>query len=224
MQDWRHVTKLDPDREIDVEDIEAVCRSGTDAVVVGGTRGVTEDKARRLLDAVVENDVDVALEPSDPTAVVGDETLLVPTVLNADSPTWIVGMHKEWARLSDVDWSRVYGEAYVVLNPESDVGRVTGARTDLAPDDVAAYAEVATRYMELPVFYVEYSGTYGDPAVVEAASRVVTDSLLFYGGGVTDYERAREMAAHADVVVVGNAVYEEGVDALEDTVRGVRDA
>ncbi|MFW5929036.1 MAG: heptaprenylglyceryl phosphate synthase [Halobacteriota archaeon] len=224
MQDWRHVTKLDPDREIDVEDVEAVCRSGTDAVVVGGTRGVTEDKARRLLDAVVENDVDVALEPSDPTAVVGDETLLVPTVLNADSPTWIVGMHKEWARLSDVDWSRVYGEAYVVLNPESDVGRVTGARTDLAPDDVAAYAEVATRYMELPVFYVEYSGTYGDPAVVEAASRVVTDSLLFYGGGVTDYERAREMAAHADVVVVGNAVYEQGVDALEDTVRGVRDA
>ena len=221
---WSHVTKLDPDRDNPDGLVEAVCTGGTDCIVLGGTKGVTEDKAESLYERVSGYDVDVAVEPSDPSTVVdrGDR-LLVPTVLNAGSPTWIVGMHKEWARIDDVPWSRTYAEGYVVLNGDSDVGRVTGADTDLDPEDVAAYAEVAESYLGLPVFYVEYSGTYGDPTVVEAAGDAVEDARLFYGGGVDGYDRAREMAEHADTVVVGNVVYEDGVDAYLETVRGVED-
>lgn len=222
---WRHVTKLDPDRDNPDDLVEAVCTGGTDCVVLGGTKGVTEDKASSLYERVSGYDVDVAVEPSDPSTVVdrGDR-LMVPTVLNAGSPTWIVGMHKEWARIDDVPWSRTYAEGYVVLNGESDVGRVTDARTDLEADDVAAYAEIAESYLGLPVVYVEYSGAYGDPGVVEAAADAVEEASLFYGGGVDRYDHAREMAEHADAVVVGNVVYDEGVDSYLDTVRGVEDA
>ena len=36
---WRHVFKLDPEREIGDERLDAVCTSGTDAVIVGGYDG-----------------------------------------------------------------------------------------------------------------------------------------------------------------------------------------
>lgn len=224
LPEWSHVTKLDPDRDNPDNVVEAVCTGGTDCVVLGGTKGVTEDKASSLYERVSGYDVDVAVEPSDPASVVdrGDR-LLVPTVLNAGSPTWIVGMHKEWVKIADVPWIRTYAEGYVVLNSDSDVGRVTDAKTDLSAEDVAAYAKVADRYLDLPVVYLEYSGRYGDPEVVEAAAERIDDVRLFYGGGVDRYERAREMAEHADTVVVGNVVYEDGVDRYLETVDGVKD-
>lgn len=224
-REWRHVTKLDPDRDISVDDVGEVCRSGTDAIMVGGTQGVTEEKVDRLLEIVGRHDVSLCVEPSNPDSVVhGDNWLFVPSVLNAGSVAWLIEMHKEWVRLDpDIDWSKTVIEGYIVLNPYSAVARVTEAKTDIKPEEVAAYAEVAERVFGLPVVYVEYSGTYGDPQMVEAAADVVEDSRLFYGGGINDYEKAREMAGYADTVVVGNAVYEDGIEALRDTVRGAKD-
>lgn len=225
-REWRHVTKLDPDRELSTEDVREVCGSGTDAVMVGGTQGVTEEKVERLLGEVRRHDVALCVEPSNPASVVhGDNYLFVPTVLNAGDVAWLVEMHKEWVRIDEeIDWGKTVIEGYVVLNPDSAVARVTEAKTDLQPGDVAAYAEVAERVFGLPVVYVEYSGTYGDPRAVEAAAEGVEEARLFYGGGIDGYDKAREMAGIADTVVVGNAVYEEGVEALRETVRGAKDA
>jgi len=55
---------------------------------------------------------------------------------------------------------------------------------------------------------LEYSGTYGSPEVVEAVSRVLGDTRLWYGGGIRTPEQAAEMGALADAIVIGNAVYE----------------
>ena len=40
-REWRHVFKLDPNKGISDEKLEKICESGTDAVMVGGTDGVT---------------------------------------------------------------------------------------------------------------------------------------------------------------------------------------
>ncbi|MFW6449105.1 MAG: geranylgeranylglyceryl/heptaprenylglyceryl phosphate synthase, partial [Halobacteriota archaeon] len=47
---------------------------------------------------------------------------------------------------------------------------------------------------------------------------------LFYGGGIRTYEDARAMAEFADVIVVGDLLHDEGIDAVAETVRGARDA
>ena len=64
--------------------------------------------------------------------------------------------------------------------------------------------------------------TYGNPAIVSAVSDVVTEGRLFYGGGINSAEKAAEMGQYADTIVVGNAVYDEGVDALKATVKAVK--
>lgn len=223
--DWTHVTKLDPDKELQPEDsYEDVAATGTDALEIGGTTGMTEEKMERVIDACAAHDIPLYQEPSNPAVVVEDSALdgyLIPTVLNAGDVNWVTGAHKEWVRVSDdIDWERTFTEAYIVLNPDASVATYTSADCDLDRDDVAAYAEAAEQMFGQDIIYVEYSGMYGDPELVEGASNAVDDAAVFYGGGIRDFESAREMSAIADTVVVGDLVYDDGVDALQETVDG----
>jgi len=221
---WVHITKLDPDRSLDRDAIETVATSGTDAIMLSGTLDVTPEKLAVLYDCVRDYNLPIVVEPAEPGGARFDgmDLVFVPSVLNASHPRWIVGQHEWWVRNYPIDWQRVVPEAYIVLNPDSSVAKVTGSDCTLAPADVAAYAAVADRYFRFPVVYIEYSGTYGDPAVVQAVSEVVTDARVFYGGGINSADRAAEMSAFADTIIVGNAVYEAGIEALKATVRAVR--
>ncbi|AHG03097.1 geranylgeranylglyceryl phosphate synthase [Halobacterium sp. DL1] len=227
-EDWDHVLKVDPDKSlVDGETFDDVCETGTDAIEVGGTLDVTTEKMQRVIDACRKHDVPLYQEPSNPAVVVDDDALdgyLVPVVLNAGDPFWITGAHKEWVRIADLDWERTTTEAYIVLNPEASVAEYTEADCDLGADDVAAYAAVADRLFGQEIVYVEYSGMLGEPDVVAAAADALDDATLFYGGGIGDYDAAYQMGEHADTIVVGDLLHEEGVDAVRRTVEGVQDA
>ncbi|UTF53454.1 phosphoglycerol geranylgeranyltransferase [Natronosalvus rutilus] len=227
--DWNHILKLDPDKDLpEGVTYGDLCATGTDAIEVGGTMGMTEENMTAVIEACAEHDVPLYQEPSNPSVVVendGLEGYLIPTVFNAGSPFWITGAHKEWVRLEgDLEWDRTYMEAYIVMNPEADVATLTEADCDLAADDVAAYATIAEQMFGQEIVYVEYSGTYGEESVVEAAAESLKESALFYGGGIHDYDSAHRMATHADVIVVGNLAHDEGVDAVRETVKAANDA
>ncbi|NEU57676.1 phosphoglycerol geranylgeranyltransferase [Halorussus sp. MSC15.2] len=226
--EWDHIVKLDPDKSLAAgETFEDVCRTGTDALEIGGTLDMTQEKMQRVIDACAKYDVPLYQEPSNPAVVVDHEALdgyLVPTVLNAGDIAWATGFHKEWVKTSDVNWDRTTTEAYVIMNPDASVAELTDADCDQSPEDVAAYAEVAEQMYGQEIIYVEYSGVFGDPDVVEAAADALEEATLFYGGGIHDYDSARTMAEHADVVVVGDLVHDEGVEAVRETVEGAQDA
>ncbi|ESS07645.1 MAG: geranylgeranylglyceryl diphosphate synthase [uncultured archaeon A07HB70] len=226
--DWDHVLKIDPDKDLpEGQSFEDVCRTGTDAIEVGGTLDVTRDKMGRVIDACRRYDVPLYQEPSNPAVVVEHDSLagyLVPVVMNAGDVSWVTGAHKEWVRIDSIDWNRTHTEAYIVMNPDASVAQLTGADCDQSADDVAAYAKVAERMFGQEIVYIEYSGTFGDSEKVAAAADVLDEATLFYGGGVHDYDTAHEMGRHADVVVVGDLLHDEGVDAVRETVEGARDA
>lgn len=226
VQTWRHVFKLDPDRPIDDQALEAVCCSGTDAIMVGGSSGVTFDNTAELLARIRQFEIPCVLEVSDLEAIVpGFDLFLIPTVLNSSDPQWLIGHQAQAAEKYGhmIPWDMLVPEGYIVLNPDSTVARLTRARTSLTGPEAAAYAQIADRMFQLPIVYVEYSGTFGDLELVAEVRLSLEASRLFYGGGISDGESARQAAAVSDTIVVGNIIYSNLDQALE-TVAAIKDS
>ncbi len=221
---WRHITKLDPDKPLSREDILRVAESGTDAIMISGTQNVTMEKVNRLVSVLRDCQIPKIIEPSGPGHVTynGIDYVFVPSVINARDTTWVTGKHVQWIKNSVIEWEKVVSEAYLILNSNSAVGRITRSKTNLSMEEILAYATLADRYFKFPIFYIEYSGTYGNSDVVKAVKGNLKNSTLFYGGGITDGEKAREMSSHADTIIVGNLLYEQGVEKLKETIDAIR--
>lgn len=223
---WRHIFKLDPAKDISDTDLELICESGTDAIIVGGTDDVTLDGVLDLLVRIRRFSVPVALEISDVEALSpGYDYYFIPSVLNSTSTTWVKDLHhaalKEYGDI--MDWNEIVTEGYVILNPDCKAAIATEAVATDDVEDIRAYARLAEKVFKLPILYLEYSGTYGDVSFVEAAKDVLEETKLFYGGGITSPEQAAEMAQFADTVIVGNVVYDNLKVALKtvDAVKSV---
>lgn len=222
--EWKHVFKLDPDKEISDENLERICESGTDAIIVGGSDNVTMDNVLNLMSRIRRYLVPCVLEVSAIESIMpGFDLYFIPSVLNSTNTKWVMGLHheavKEYGEI--MSWDELIVEGYCILNRDCKAAALTEANTDLSADDVMAYARMAENMFNLPIFYLEYSGKYGDVNVVQAASSVLTSTKLFYGGGISTPEQAAEMAEYADVIVVGNVIYEDFQAALK-TVKAVK--
>ena len=221
---WRHITKLDPDKVLAEGAVSEIAASGTDALMLSGTLDVTPEKLDALFDEVKDAGLPLVVEPAEPSGARFDgmDLVFVPTVLNAGHPLFITGLHASWAGSYAIDWDRVVPEGYIVLNPEASVAKLTKADCTLSPAAAAGYADAAEKFFSLPVVYIEYSGTFGDPAVVRAVADRLGSARLFYGGGIDSAEKAGIMSQFADVIVVGNAVYTKGASVLRETVNEVK--
>ena len=218
-QDWKHITKLDPDKHITKSDLETVVESGTDAIMISGTQNITGKNVSQLISLLKEYEIPKILEPATPDAVMSEDVdyLFVPLVINTGDLKWIVGKHVDWILNHTIRWNEVFPEAYIVLNPDSAVGKLTKSKTALNIEEVIAYALYAEKYLRIPIVYIEYSGTYGDPNLVKRLSEVLDEASLFYGGGIDTKAKAAEMKSYADVIIVGNIVY-TNMDSYLETV------
>lgn len=223
-QEWRHVFKLDPNKALNDDDLEAICESGTDGILVGGSDGVTLDNTLQLLARIRRFSVSCALEVSNLESITpGFDHYFIPSVVNSGEVKWISGLHHEAVKEFGpiMNWDEIVMEGYCIMNPDSKAATLTSAKTDLANEDVVAYARMVENMYQFPVFYLEYSGTFGDPQLVEEVSQVLTKTKLFYGGGIRTVEQAEQMAPFADTVVVGNVIYDD-VQAALATIAAVK--
>lgn len=220
---WKHAFKLDPNKEISDEDLEKVCESGTDGIIIGGTDGVTLEDVLDLLSRIRRYPVPCVLEVSSLDIVVpGFEAYFIPMVLNTQDKKWMMDLqHEAIKEYKDVmNWEEMYAEGYCILNEDAKAFTYTNSKL---PDeeDTVAYAYMAEHVFKLPIFYMEYSGKYGDPDLVAKVKQELEHTQLFYGGGIETKEQALEMAQHADTVIVGNSIYTNLKEALK-TVRAVK--
>ncbi|MGX0021306.1 heptaprenylglyceryl phosphate synthase [Staphylococcus hominis] len=215
---WQHVFKLDPAKEISDENLEALCMSDTDAIMIGGTDDVTEDNVIHLMSRVRRYPLPLVLEVSNLDSVMpGFDFYFIPSILNSNDVTYHNGLlHKALKQYGHmIDFEEVMLEGYVVLNPDSKVAKLTQSNTQLDVEDIEAYAQLVEEMYKLPILYLEYSGTYGDNDIVKAASQMLTHTQLFYGGGISSLTEAKEMKNYADTIIVGNIIYSDIKKALK---------
>jgi len=229
---WRHVTKLDPERTLTSDALAQVLASGTDALLIGGSTGVTQAAVLALLSQLRDESHGRALPPialevsTLEAAMPGPDLFLIPQVLNTDRIEWMGRAQTDaLTRLlphfqAIIPWHLILPEAYLILNPDSTVARLTEANTQMDEASVAAVTAYTGRILQLPLIYVEYSGMYGDPAVVKVVKSSAGAAHVVYGGGITTAQQAAEMGAIADTVVVGNLVY-SAPERLAETVAAV---
>lgn len=227
---WRHVTKLDPERPTTPALLDAVFASGTDAIMVGGSTGMTQEAVFGLLSRLSDAPMPVVLEVSSlESAMPGAALFCIPLVLNTKDAAWMGGAQAH--ALTNIlpvvgpiiPWHLLLPEAYLVLNPDSTVARLTGADTGMNAAAAAAYAAFAGRVLRLPVIYVEYSGAFGDLDLLRAVKENAGEAHVIYGGGVVTGEQAARAGAIADTVVVGNLAYSEPA-RLRETVLAIRES
>lgn len=222
MKLWRHVFKLDPDKEISDQHLDRLCQSETDAILVGGSTGTTFDNVVELLGRIRRYALPCLLEVSHAEAIVpGFDLYLIPMVLNARNPEWLFKPHvqalKEYGAI--MDWDEIAMEGYVVLNPDSTVAQLTDSDTDLEESDVIAYARMVENMLRFPILYIEYSGTYGNIDLLQKVKKTLHETQLFYGGGIDSREKAVEASSLADTIVVGNIIYEDIERALSTVIK-----
>lgn len=152
---WRHVFKLDPHKEISEEHLEQICESGTDAVIVGGTDHVTLENVLDLMARIRRFAVPCVLEISNIESVTpGFDLYFIPTVLNSRQTKWIVDLHheamKQFGEL--MNWDEMFMEGYCILNKNCKAAMLTEAKTELSDEDIVAYALIAEKMYQLPIF------------------------------------------------------------------------
>ncbi|WP_058306158.1 heptaprenylglyceryl phosphate synthase [Gracilibacillus massiliensis] len=223
IDEWKHIFKLDPAKEISEEMIDKICESGTDAIIVGGTDHVTLDGVLQLLSRIRRHTVPVILEISNIESVTpGFDYYFVPMVLNSKQKKWMMDVQHEAIReYGDiVNWDEMFAEGYCIMNQQSKVYKHADCKLP-TEEDAIAYARMAEHLFRLPFFYLEYSGTYGDPALTKKISQELKQTKLIYGGGIESKEQAAEMSQYADIIVVGNVIYDRPKEALK-TVKATK--
>ncbi|MEN1969601.1 heptaprenylglyceryl phosphate synthase [Lentibacillus sp. N15] len=223
MKKWKHIFKLDPAKEISDEKLEKLCESQTDAVIVGGTDNITLDGVLNLLSRIRRYTVPCILEISDMEAITpGFDYYFIPMVMNSKDKRWMMDIqHQAIKQYKEImDWDEIFVEGYCILNDQAKAFTKTNC---VLPDtdDVTAYAYMAEHVFHLPIFYMEYSGAYGDAKLVKQVKHQLDKTMLVYGGGIETREQAAEMMEHADCIVVGNSIYTNFKQALE-TVKAVK--
>lgn len=222
-KDWRHMFKLDPAKEISDDALEEICTSQTDAIVIGGTDNITLEGVMDLFHRVRKYDVTCVLEVSRIESVMpGFDAYFVPLVLNSTDKKWLIDIqHEAVKQYGDyIPWHQMFAEGYCVMNKDAKVFTYTDCKLPTEAD-VLAYAQMAEHIFRLPIFYLEYSGVFGDVELVQAVSEELQETRLFYGGGITTRKDAKTMAQFADTIIVGNALYTDLEEALE-TVEAVK--
>ena len=212
-QNFRHITKLDPDKKNTPEILKIVNESKTDAIMISGTQGITKSNVNDLYKVLKETtDKQLLVEPVHKSDIIYDiDFIYIPVVLNTSIMEWVQNMHVDWLgdlvkANKELPWERVVSEGYIILNPESTVAKVTKANTDISNEKVASYASYG-QLLGLDAIYLEYSGTYGNVETVKFTKKFIKKSKLFYGGGITNEHQSKEMLQYSDTIFVGNIIY-----------------
>lgn len=227
-----HMTLLDPEKQSPQEAGNLAAEAGaagTDAVMVGGSTGVTQDKVDATVLAIKDAaKVPVILFPSSAGNISPHaDAVYFMSLLNSRDPRFIIGEQRLAAPIVKAWGLETIPMAYLVVEPGMRAGEVGDAELVTRKNPVVAvqYA-LAAQMLGMKLVYLEAGSGARDP-VPEKVIRAVREAVeihVIVGGGIRTPESAAAVArAGADIVVTGTIieVAREG-DALRRIIEAVK--
>ena len=226
----RHLTLLDPEKN-GPKNIEKVIdfieRSGSDAIMVGGSTGTGTKSVDDLVGAIKgHTKKPVILFPSSPEAFSPRaDAIFYLSLLNSSSLRYVMGFQVQSARLLKSARMEVISVAYLVFEPGMTVGKVGGAKL-IGREDVSTALDYATA-AELIGFHAIYleagSGAPQsiDPAVVKAVCEDMTIPVIV-GGGIRDPVTAKKMLDAGAAAIVTGTIAENDPEILGKIVSAIK--
>ena len=215
-----HMTLLDP-FEQSPETAASISKSaaavGTDAIMLGGSTGVTQD----ILDATViaikkAVDIPVILFPTTASAVsLKADAIYFMSLLNSRNPKFLLGEQMKAAALIKKSGLEPISMGYIIVEPGMKAGMVGEAELVRKNDVKTAIGySVAGELLGMKLIYLEAGSGAPEPvpaALINGVSHAI-DIPLIVGGGIRSPDQARAAVhAGADIIVTGTIVEEEGV-------------
>ena len=229
-----HMTLLDPDKQSAVEAGQLAgeaAQAGSDAVMIGGSTGVTQDKVDATVLAVKASvKVPVILFPASAANLSRHaDALYFMSLLNSRDPRLIVGEQRRAAPLVHAWHLETIPMAYLIVEPGMRAGEI-GHATPIprGKPEVAVEYALAAQMFGMRLVYLEAGSGAPSPAPPDMI-RAVRDAVsipVVVGGGIRDAAAARAVAeAGADIVVTGTVVEtaRKG-DALRRIIQAVKAA
>jgi len=210
-----HMTLIDPDSQTSQKSAEIAKIAqdmGTDAIMVGGSTGVTQENLDSAIIAIKETvDIPVIYFPSGAHAISPyADAIYFMSMLNSRNLKMVIGEQVTGAPIVKKIGVEAIPMGYIIIEPGMKVGEVGEAdlvkRDD--PRTAVAYG-LATEMLGMSLFYVEAGSGAPEPVPAEmiAAIKSNVSIPLIVGGGIRDPEAASMVKqAGADIVVTGTIV------------------
>ncbi|UCF07734.1 MAG: geranylgeranylglyceryl/heptaprenylglyceryl phosphate synthase [Thermoplasmata archaeon] len=228
-----HMTLIDPEKQGSDECgdiVNSAYRAGTDAIMVGGSTGVSFDNLDESITAMITKvPIPIIQFPSHSAALSPNvDAIYFMSLLNSKDVKYLIG--EQMAAASHIRDMAVetISMGYVIVEPGMKVGEMGDAdpvkRGDI--DTAIGYA-LAAEFLGMKLFYLEAGSGAPDPVPVSMV-KAVKEKLsipLIVGGGIRSPEPAGDIAeAGADILVTGTVVEESDdvEDVLRDIIRAVK--
>jgi phosphoglycerol geranylgeranyltransferase len=210
-----HMTLLDPAKQEPAkagEICKVACDLGTDAIMVGGSTGVTQENLDATMLAIkAKVNVPIIYFPSGAHAISPySDAIYFMSMLNSRNVKMVMREQMMGAPVVRKLNLEHLSMGYIIVAPGMKVGEVGEA--DVIPRDqpklAAAYA-LAAEYLGMEYVYLE-AGSGAPQPVPEDMIKAVRSTIsipLLVGGGIRDGEAAaRAKNAGANIVVTGTVV------------------
>ncbi len=227
-----HMTLLDPDKQAPAEAAalsSEAAAAGTDAIMIGGSTGVTQNKVDATVLAIKEAaKVPVILFPASAANLSPHaDALYFMSLLNSRDPRLIIGEQRLAAPVVRAWGLETIPMAYLVVEPGMRAGEVGDAELISRKNPtVAVQYALAAQLLGMKLVYLE-AGSGAPEPVPDRLIRAVREAIeipVVVGGGIRTPEAAKAAThAGADIVVTGTIVEvaREG-DALRRIIETVK--
>jgi len=228
-----HMTLLDPDKQAPRDTASLAvhsCKAGTDAIMIGGSTGVTRRKVDATIKAIkARTSTPLILFPSSKEGLSRHaDAVYFMSLLNSKDVRVVVGEQRRASRLIKYWGLQTISMGYLVVEPGMRAGEV--GRAKLIPrgnSDLAVQYALAAQFLGMDFVYLE-AGSGAPvpvpPRMVRAVKKEITIPLIVGGGIRTPKAAGAAAMAGADILVTGTVV-EESADfsVLRKIVEAVKE-